>query len=445
MFFIRDLESKLHAWKNRDNRKPLIIKGARQVGKTSLIKSFGKKVYESVAYFNFDEQTDLKQFFEVTKDPYRLIQNLSLVHGQTIQPHSTLVVFDEIQECKPALNSLKYFNEKAPEYDIICAGSLLGITLGNQASFPVGKVEFLDAFPLTFLEFLQKADATLYEFLKTVTKLEPIPDLFFNALKEKFKMYFISGGMPEAAKILLEELDLERTQNVLSDILQAYELDFSKHTESKDIPKIGYIWDSIPSQLSKENKKFLYQVIKTGARAREYEDALLWLIQAGLVYKVSRNNKPNLPLSAYDDLSAFKIYFLDVGLLRRKSELDPIAFKEGNRLFTEFKGAFSENYILQALLPQLDVIPRYWTSNGRAEVDFLIQYKNEIIPVEVKSDVNIRSKSLAYYSQEHKPKVKIRFSLKNLEINQGLLNIPLFLADKTVQLLHETFETKDYN
>jgi uncharacterized protein len=442
MFFERDLEAKLYAWKNRKSKKPLIIKGARQVGKTSLIKSFGQKAYEDIAYFNFDEQTDLKQFFEVTKDPQRLLQNLSLVHGHAIQPNSTLIVFDEIQECKAALSALKYFNEKAPEYDIICAGSLLGITLGNQASFPVGKVEFLEAFPLTFMEFLQKADANLYEFVNTVTPPNPIPDLFFNSLKEKFKMYFISGGMPEAAKILLEEFDIERTQQVLNDILQAYELDFSKHTELKDIPKIGYTWDSIPSQLSRENKKFLYQVVKTGARAREYEDALLWLIQAGLVYKVSKNNKPNLPLSAYDDLSAFKIYMLDVGLLRRKSELDPMAFKEGNRLFTEFKGALSENYILQALLPQLDVMPRYWTSNGKAEVDFLIQYKNEIIPIEVKSDENIRSKSLAYYSQSYEPKIKVRFSLRNLEFNNGLLNIPLFLADKTVEFLKYIFENK---
>ncbi|WP_394355051.1 ATP-binding protein [Aquiflexum lacus] len=295
---------------------------------------------------------------------------------------------------------------------------------------------------MTFMEFLQKADANLYEFVNTVTPTNPIPDLFFNSLKEKFKMYFISGGMPEAAKILLEEFDIERTQQVLNDIRQAYELDFSKHTELKDIPKIGYTWDSIPSQLSRENKKFLYQVVKTGARAREYEDALLWLIQAGFVYKVSKNNKPNLPLSAYDDLSAFKIYMLDVGLLRRKSELDPMAFKEGNRLFTEFKGAFSENYILQALLPQLDVMPRYWTSNGKAEVDFLIQYKNEIIPIEVKSDENIRSKSLAYYSQSYEPKIKVRFSLRNLEFNNGLLNIPLFLADKTVEFLKYIFENK---
>ncbi|MCC5928565.1 MAG: ATP-binding protein [Cyclobacteriaceae bacterium] len=435
MFFERNLEAKLQEWNFRKTRKPLIIKGARQVGKTSLIKSFGKKVFSDLAYFNFDEQPDIKQFFEITKDPHRLMQNLSLIHGRAIKPSNTLIVFDEIQECKAALNALKYFNENAPEYPIICAGSLLGITLGNQTSFPVGKVEFVEAYPLTFLEFLKKADQNLYDFVNSLDPEQTVPDMFFNALMEKFKMYFISGGMPEPARVLLEELDIDRTQQILKDILQAYELDFSKHTEVKDIPKIGYIWDSIPSQLSRENKKFLYQVVRPGARAREYEDALLWLVQSGLLYKISRSNKPNLPLSAYDDLSAFKMYMLDVGLLRRKSELDPMAFKEGNRLFTEFKGAFTENYILQSLIMQFEVMPRYWTSEGKAEVDYLVQYKNDIFPVEVKSDKNIRSKSLAYYGKEFTPKLKIRYSLKNLDYQNGLINIPLFLADRTRDFL----------
>lgn len=435
MFFERDLEAKLYLWKNRVPKKPLIVKGARQVGKTSLIKDFGKRNFDDMAYFNFDEQPDLGQFFEVSKDPHRLLQNLSLVHGRVINPKTTLIVFDEIQECKAALNSLKYFSENASEYPIICAGSLLGITLGNQMSFPVGKVEFLEAYPLTFLEFLKKADSRLFDFVMSLDVAEMIPDIFFSDLKEKFKLYFISGGMPEPAKILLEELDIERTQQILKDILQAYELDFSKHIMSKDIAKISYIWDSIPSQLAKENKKFLYQVVRPGARAREYEDALLWLIQSGLVYKVSRISKPHLPLTAYDDLTTFKIYLLDVGLLRRKSELDPMAFKEGNRLFTEFKGAFAENYIFQALLPQFDVTPRYWSSSGKAEVDFLIQYKNEIFPVEVKSNENIRSKSLAYYGKEYRPKLKLRFSLKNLEAKDDLINLPLFLADRTKDFL----------
>ena len=332
MYFERDLEKDLLLWKNRKNRKPLLLKGARQVGKTTLIKTFGKREFDDVAYFNFDEQPDIKQFFESTKDVTRLLQNLSLVHGKNILPEKTLIIFDEIQECKPALNSLKYFNENVSEYAIIGAGSLLGITLGNEASFPVGKVEFMEAFPLTFLEFLHQADPNLAAFVKSAALGETIPDFFFNSLLEKFKLYFISGGLPEAAKILLDEMDVERTQQVLQDIQKAYELDFSKHTATKDIPKISYIWDSIPSQLAKKNKKFLYQAVKTGARAREYEDALLWLFQAGLVYKVHRCNQIHLPLTAYDDLSAFKIYLFDTGLLRRKSQLDPMAFKNGNRL-----------------------------------------------------------------------------------------------------------------
>ncbi|MCH6201906.1 AAA family ATPase [Aquiflexum sp. LQ15W] len=439
MYFQRDLEKDLLLWKNRKNRKPLLLKGARQVGKTSLIKTFGKREFEDVAYFNFDEQPDIKQFFESTKDVTRLLQNLSLVHGKNIQPEKTLIIFDEIQECKPALNSLKYFNENAPEYVIIAAGSLLGITLGNEASFPVGKVEFMEAFPLTYLEFLHQADPNLAAYVKSAELGEPIPDFFFNSLLEKFKLYFISGGLPEAAKILLDEMDIDRTQQILQDIQKAYELDFSKHTEKKDIPKISYIWDSIPSQLAKENKKFLYQAVKTGARAREYEDALLWLVQAGLVHKIHRCTQIHLPLTAYDDLSAFKIYLFDTGLLRRKSQLDPMAFKEGNRLFVEFKGALTENFILQSLMPQLDVLPRYWTSEGKAEVDFLIQFRNEIIPIEVKSDENVRSKSLAYYSQVHSPKLKIRYSLKNMEFRDGLLNIPLFLVDRTKDYLEKIF------
>jgi predicted AAA+ superfamily ATPase len=248
-------------------------------------------------------------------------------------------------------------------------------------------------------------------------------------------MYFISGGMPEPARILVEEKNIKATQQSLRDILLAYEIDFSKHAQSKDIAKINYVWKAIPSQLARENKKFLYQTVKTGARAREYEDALEWLIQAGLVHKIIKCNKPNIPISAYDDLSAFKLYLLDVGLLRQQSQLDALAFKEGNRLFTEFKGALIENYILQSLIAQFENLPRYWTSDGRAEVDFLIQYQNKIIPIEVKSDENIKSKSLTIYHQQFKPELRIRYSLKNLHFENGLLNIPLFMADFTLKLI----------
>lgn len=437
MIFRRELEIHLTAWKNKKVRKPLLLKGARQVGKTSLLKAFGKQAFESVAYFNFDEQPELKQFFEQTKDVNRLLDNLSLVHGSTIKPEATFLIFDEIQECKPALNALKYFCENAPQYAIAGAGSLLGITLNNHESFPVGKVEFMEAYPLTFLEFLEGADAPLASYVRALEYHQPIPDIFYNMLLEKFKQYFISGGMPEAARRLLENKAVDGTQQVLSDILKAYELDFSKHAQTKDLTKINLIWQSIPSQLAKENKKFLYQAVKTGARAREYEDALRWLEQTGLVYKVYQCKKPNVPLSAYDDLSAFKIYLLDVGLLRRKSQLHPSAFKDGSRFFTEFKGALTENYVLQSLVPQFEMIPRYWTSAGKAEVDFLIQHENEILPVEVKSDENVRSKSLAWYGQEFHPTLKIRYSLKNLEYRDGLINIPLFLIDRTKDFITE--------
>ncbi len=437
MRFTRDLEIKLATWKTKKARKPLLLKGARQVGKTSLLNAFGEQAFDRVAYFNFDEQPDLKQFFEQTKDVNRLLDNLSLLHGSTIKPETTLLIFDEIQECKPALNALKYFCENAPQYAIAGAGSLLGITINNNDSFPVGKVEFMEAYPLTFLEFLEGADKQLAGYVRGLEYQQPIPDIFYNRLLEKFKQYFISGGMPEAASRLIENKAVDETQQVLSDILKSYELDFSKHVQTKGLAKVQLIWQSIPSQLAKENKKFLYQAIKSGARAREYEDALRWLEQAGLLYKVFTCKKPHVPLSAYDDLAAFKIFLLDVGLLRRKSQLHPSAFKDGNRLFTEFKGALTENFVLQSLVPQLDIMPRYWTSPGKAEVDFLIQHKNEVIPVEVKSDENVRSKSLTWYGQEFSPKLKIRYSLKNLEYRDGLINIPLFLIDRTKDFLEQ--------
>lgn len=431
----RNIHRKLIEWKNSPYRKPLILQGARQVGKTWSLKSFGNEEFENVAYFNFDEQPELKQFFSSSKDIKRIIQNLGLVNGKAIVPGKTLLILDEIQECNDALNSLKYFCENGPEYAVVSAGSLLGVILSRGASFPVGKVDFLNLYPLSFSEFLAVDNPSLSSYLNQMDEIAPIPDIFFNQLVEKFKMFFISGGMPEAAVALLEKQDVELTQQVLRNILNAYTIDFSKHIENKDIPKLGFIWSSIPSQLARENKKFLYQSIKTGARAREYEDALLWLSQAGLVTKVFRNIKPALPLSAYDDVTAFKIYLLDVGLLRRLSLLDPIAIKEGSRLFTEFKGALSENYILQSLVSQFETPPRYWTSGNKAEIDFLIQHENTIIPVEVKSDTSVTGKSLTLYNNEFKPEVRIRYSLRNLKQDDGLLNIPLFMADFTQKLI----------
>ena len=429
----------LAEWKTKPSRKPLLLTGIRQVGKTWLLKHFGKKYFVDTAYFNFERQEELSQFFRTTRDPGRIIDNLSLVHGRAIQPQKTLIIFDEIQESGEALNSLKYFCEEAPEYAVACAGSLLGVAFGHDKSFPVGKVDFLQVYPVTFSEFLSEEAPDLYSYLEQIDKPEPIPEIFFNPLCEKLKMYFISGGMPEAVATLLGARDTNATQAVLQSVISSYQLDFSKHVEKKDIPKINYIWNSLPSQLARENKKFLYQAVRPGARAREYENALLWLSNAGLVTKVYCSEKPGIPLTAYDDLTAFKVYLPDVGVLRRLSLLDPVAFAEGNRMFTEFKGALTENYILSGLAGQFEPIPRYWRSGNKAEVDFLIQYRNQVIPVEVKSDENIRSKSLAYYKKEYTPGLSVRFSLRNLKKDESLINIPLFMVDYTRKIIDKAF------
>ena len=432
----RTILEDLSKWGKAEKRKPLILQGTRQVGKTWILQQFGQRKFDDVAYFNFDERPQLKQFFETTKDVERILLNLSTVHGKRIEPEKTLIIFDEIQECKEALNALKYFCEKAPQYAVTAAGSLLGVAVKHQgASFPVGKVDFLHLYPLSFSEFLSVADAGMYNYLQTFDFKTAIPDLFFDQLTEKFKLFLISGGMPEAAATLLSTQDLALVGKTLKAVSNAYALDFSKYAEAKDIPKIGLIWHSVPTQLAKENKKFVYQFIKSGARARDYENALLWLANAGLVYRVFKNEKPALPLSAYDDFSAFKLYSLDVGLLRNMANLDPLAVVEGNRLFTEFKGSLAENFILQSLIAQYETIPRYWTSGNMAEIDFIIQHKNEIIPIEVKSGENTKSKSLGVYEEKYHPTLRIRFSQKNLHRAGNLLNIPLFLVDYTKRII----------
>ena len=447
MFFERNLYTDLVNWKNGKYRKPLIVQGARQTGKTSLIRHFGKTQFEEMAYFNFEERPELSQIFKQTKQVERLLHNLSIIHGKSIDATHTLIVFDEIQECEEALNSLKYFSENAPEYAIVAAGSLLGISLGTSKSFPVGKVEFLQLYPLTFHEFLKAKNPQLYNYSQSISApFEPLLDIMFSEFVDIFKAYMICGGMPEPALRMVETIDIFEIEKSLRQIQGAYVLDFSKHAAKTEAIRIKYVWDAIPSQLAKENKKFIYQTIREGARAREYENAIVWLEQAGLVYRVPLCKKPEFPISFYSDLSAFKIYLLDIGLLRLQTMLDPIIFKEGNRLFTEFKGALSENYVLQSLKTQFEGTPSYWTSDAIAEVDFLIQYQDKIIPVEVKSSENIRSKSLAYYANKYAPSLKIRYSLKNLEYNNGLLNIPIFLADHTkrfVDLILKEEKTKD--
>ena len=416
----RFLLKKLIEWKNSKYRKPLILKGARQVGKTYLLKQFGKENYDGVAYFNFDHDEDLYNLFVNTKDPKRILEQLAFIYGKAILPGKTLIIFDEIQECPNALNSLKYFQEEANEYHLVCAGSLLGIRL-SHTSFPVGKVEFLNMYPMSFTEFL-KADncENLVKYMDSINKIETIPEIFSNQLEEKLKAYFIIGGMPEAVYSWVNDKDIEQVNQIQENILKAYESDFSKHTQNSEANKISLIWNSIPSQLAKENKKFLYQVVKEGARAREYENALNWLNDANLIYKIYNVKKPDFPLKAYHDLSSFKIYMNDVGLLRKMANLDSRIVIEGNKLFEEFKGAFAENYVLNMLNVIFDNTPNYFTFD-RHEIDFIIQNKNEIIPIEVKSGNAVNSNSLTKYNEKYKPTKLIRLSLNNLKQDGNIL------------------------
>lgn len=424
----RFIMKKLIEWKNSKYRKPLILKGARQVGKTYILKQFGKENYDGVAYFNFDHDENLFNLFQNTKDPKRILEQLSFVYGKAILPEKTLIFFDEIQECPNALNSLKYFNEEANEYHIVCAGSLLGIRL-SHTSFPVGKVEFMNLYPMSFSEFLIADNCeNLVDYMKSINKIEKIPEIFFNMLEEKLKAYFIIGGMPEAVYSWVNEKNMEEVNKIQDNILKSYESDFSKHTQNSEANKISLIWNSIPSQLAKENKKFLYQTIKEGARAREYENALNWLNDANLIYKVYNVTKTGFPLKAYNDLSCFKIYMNDIGLLRKMSNLDSNIVLEGNKLFEEFKGAFSENYVLNMLNIIYENVPNYFTFD-RNEIDFVLQYKNKIIPIEVKSNTSTNNHSLTKYNDKFKNDLSIRLSLKNLSLDGKILNIPLFLIE----------------
>lgn len=435
----RYIEDKLVNWKSSPHRKPLLLRGARQVGKTWALTEFGRSSYDNLAYFNFDLNAEYRQFFQLTKDPERIIENLSAASAQPIFPQTTLVVFDEIQACPEAISSLKYFYELAPEYHVACAGSLLGIALSHPDSFPVGKVDLLDLHPMSFAEFLEaNGDGALARFMQGVDDVTPLPDAFFNPLVEKLKLYFLTGGMPEAVLSWTEERNVDRLQSILGDLIELYSLDFQKHASPALFPKIGLVWQSIPSQLARENKKFLYSLVRESARAREYEDAVQWLVNADLLKKVTRCSKPGLPLSAYDEPRAFKLYLLDVGLLRRFCSLAPSAITEGDRLFTEFKGSLAENYVLQELLPQLDVAPRYWAvDNPRYEVDFVVQNENLVVPVEVKAGTNVKARSLRKYRDQYEREtpIAVRFSLKNLSLDDGILNVPLFMAGQLRRLL----------
>ncbi len=432
----RDITAALLEWKDRPDRKPLIIQGARQIGKTWIMQRFGKESFEYVAYFNFDASEELCREFENTKNPTRLLDTLRLYSPAPIEAGRTLIIFDEIQQSNKALNSLKYFCEEAPEYHIIAAGSLLGVSLSQGDSFPVGKVDFLRMYPVTFREFLRADSPKMYDFLEGITNIAPLPEIVMGQVAEAYRRYQICGGMPAAVIAMLERRGVQDIEQIQKDILTAYALDVAKHAPTKDIPRIAAIWNSIPSQLAKENRKFVYKLVKTGARAREYEDSLLRLEHAGLIHRTFCSTKPALPLNAYDDLSAFKIYLCDGGLLRMLAQLPAEVVLSDNPLYTEFKGAMAENMVLQSLIAHFDTAPRYWTSEGTAEIDFLLQDGVKLLPIEVKSGTRISGKSLGIYTNRFNPDVAVRYSMNNLKKDGAIVNIPIFLVDWTNEILN---------
>lgn len=433
--FDRKIISQLKNWNSKEDRKPLMILGARQVGKTSVLKRFGKECFDHCAYFSLDEEEGVCDIFRKTKNPVQIVEQLSFLTDVPILPNKTLLILDEIQECPEAITAMKYFCEKAPHYAVACAGSLLGLAFGHEGfSFPVGKIDHLEMYPVTFSEFLEQKDASLYRYYQSINGFEPIPDVFFERLSQAFTAYRISGGMPEAAmKMLLS--DKSAVETVLNNILKDYAFDFVKHATPQLANRISHVWNSLPSQLAKENRKFIYQLVRPGARAREYEDALLWLKNAGLLYKVNLCETPQLPLKSYESLSVFKIYCLDIGLLRVLSEMDADIYLSDNPGFKEFKGALAENYVLQSLVAQGINCSRYWASGNQAEVEFIIQHSTEVIPIEVKSGTSVTGRSLIEYNKKYSPKLRLRFSMLNLKKDDSFINIPLFLADRLTDLL----------
>lgn len=423
-------------WKNSKRRKPLVLRGLRRVGKTWILKEFGRRYYKNAAYFNFAEKKSCGEFFECAEDADRVLQNLMLAGGQKILPEKTLVIFDEVQEKPEVLRSMKLFQEQVPQYHLVCTGFPLG-SEGDLAS--VQYLDFLQLTPMNFTEFLMAGgDGELAEYLKTIHTFEPVPEKLFDPLLEKLKMYYVTGGMPEPVLWWTQERDMEAMQESLSQILYACERDFARVPDAKEFSKVSAIWSSIPVQLAGENKKFNYQTVKRGARKREYEDALQWLSDTGLATKVYRNASPALPFPAGDDPSAFKLYPADVGMLRRLCLLSPTAFGEGDRLFTEFQGALSECCILEALAGRFRESPRYWSRNNPFyEVDFILQYGNERIPVEVRAERNAKASGLKKYREvfHTQTRLGVCFSLDNLKLETGLLRLPFFLADEADRLI----------
>ena len=422
----RTAMEQLQKWKEKKHRKPLIIRGARQVGKTWLMKAFGAAEYESVVYINFDNNERMRNLFEGSLSVDRLVTGLELYAGHKIDETNTLLIFDEVQEVATALTSLKYFNEDAPQYQIICAGSLLGVALHKGTSFPVGKVEFLDLYPLSFSEFLMAMGKEHYVELLRQDDFD-MATMFKQDYSDLLKQYYYVGGMPEVVQAFADNQDFNEVREIQQRILAAYEQDFSKHAPNETVPRIRMLWNSIPAQLAKENRKFIYGLIKEGARAKEYELAMLWLTDCGLVHKIHRVFAPSLPLKAYEDLKAFKLFLLDVGLLSCMVGLRQDVLLDGNELFKEFKGALTEQYVLQQLKTIKGLNIYYWTANrGTAEVDFVIDNGKDVIPVEVKAEVNLQAKSLKVYREKFQPKLSIRTSMADYKKEDWLMNLPLW-------------------
>jgi uncharacterized protein len=427
----RDIYKLLEDWKRSARRKPLVLNGARQVGKTYALKHFGKTSYEKMAYLNFEKDEKLGQYFEGTLDPKQLVKILSIHTGIEIEPHHTLLVLDEIQECPKALNSLKYFCEEANDYHVVAAGSLLGVKTAQEKGFPVGKVNFLHLYPLTFFEFLSAlGHEKIRIFLEEYQIDEPIPNPLHEELIQILRMYFFIGGMPEAVAEYSKTDNLTVVREIQMEILNAYEKDFAKHAPQNEIMKITTVWQQVHRQLAKENKKFIFAAIRKSARGRDYEDAIQWLADAGLIYKSYLVESPKFPLSAYADSNVFKIFLADVGLLGAQSNLSPQIIIDGDRLFTEFKGALTENYVAQELIAAKHKNPYYWASEGTAEIDFLIEEEHEIYPLEVKAGESQKKKSLLVYNQKYTPSKLIRATAMNLKHDGNIYNYPLYLISR---------------
>ncbi len=419
-------------WKSSEDRKPMVLKGARQVGKTWMMKEFGRNYYDKVAYFNFDEEDELKSVFEVNKNPQRILELLSMIQGEKIEAGTTLIIFDEIQECPEALNSLKYFKEKANEYHVIAACSLLGTLLAQPKSYPVGMVNLLDIYPLTYDEFLEATEPSLYAYYMSIQKEQQIEEIFHNRLLEVYHNYLIIGGMPECVSSWIKYKDPARVSRIQHELIEVYENDFSKHNGKVNSGRILMVFRSIVAQLAKPNEKFMYGAVREGARARDFEEAIEWLVSAGMLNRVYNVSRMEHPLSAFDRLDQFKLFLFDTGLLKAMAGIDNSAILLKNDY--QFKGPLTENFVLQQLRGQFEVEPRYYSDKNR-EIDFVLQYGTEIIPVEVKGGEDKSAPSFKRYIVEHEPEYAVRFSKRGYRKDGYISNIPLYLARKTKKLL----------